>query len=140
MKGIFAIAVIGIVAAIFFIGITMVKSDKLPIQGAHLNIEYRNNGNTLEVEHIDECAIVTGISMFPTHTTGNTVCYEFYDQTEKLPEGVIIYFENEDGAGNVHRIVGSYYDYYLTQGDNNKMYEKTPRCNVKGVVKAVIYT
>lgn len=116
------------------------EQSKLPITGSHQDVEYILVNDKLSITDIDECNTVTGISMYPSHTTGNTACWQYYDGKTKLSEGTIVLYKDTDGDHVIHRIGGAYNEYYLIQGDFNQRWEKIPYADVVGVVKILIYT
>lgn len=107
------------------------------IQSAHSDIDYLINGTDVVIKNVSANKI-TGFSMRPTIFTGNTLLLVTYDN-QKLKEGEIIIFENEENISVTHRIKGIYADYLYTQGDNNQAHEKINYSQIKYIVVGVLY-
>lgn len=107
------------------------------IQAPHSDIDYYVNGSDIIIKNISVHE-QTGFSMRPTIFTDNKIIVVKYTN-QKLKEGEIIVFEDEEYSSVMHRIKGIYEDHIYTQGDNNKAHEKILYSQIKYIVVGVLY-
>lgn len=136
---IFMMFVIGI--ALGFITAFMMIGSNRPIlnniQASHMNTDYHMVNNSLVIKGV-EIIRTTGSSMQPTYFTDNMVITRIYNG-EKLREGQIVVYKDDNNDKVSHRIKGIYPDYILLQGDNNRYAEKITRTQIERVVVGVLY-
>ena len=114
------------------------KYDNNNIQAAHTDVIYSTQKNTITI-YDSEIEDFYGSSMQPTIFPQNKlIVQEFNGDKENLKEGMIIGYKKDDLIV-VHRIKSLYYNYLLTEGDNNDYYEKISYDEVKYIVGGVLY-
>ena len=117
------------------------RDDNNNIQSPHHSIDFSLQGDSLQVEDVDDYGRLYGSSMQPTIFDGHTVITRSFDGQDLEP-GDIVRFE-KDGKPYIHRVKGDYQSqgYVVTQGDNNKRNDgKINTSKITDIVIGVLMT
>lgn len=111
------------------------------IQGSHIEVDYKSDGNSIRINDVDDVYIGQGSSMQPSIFSDNTLLCRDVFSIKDINEGDILTYDTDDGL-STHRVRGIYEtkNTLSMQGDSNEVTEMINMTDVKCVVVGVLFT